>query len=212
MPPIDERQLVDDITRGDRAALGQVLNRYQHRLYNVVWRMVGHREDAAEITQETMLKIVEHVDDFRGQSSILTWMTRIAMNQSISHLRKRRTRQTVSLDADGPDNAVMPSSALRHRLPDEREPGPPESVERSEMTHLLKIAISRLDDDFRGVLVLRDIDQMDYRQICEVLDIPVGTVKSRLFRARLALRHEMLKLCPPPSSASRPVGESTSRG
>ena len=206
MPRNNERQLVDDISRGDRAALGQALNLHQHRLYNIVRRMVGHREDAAEITQETMLKIVEHIDDFRGHSSILTWMTRIAMNQSISYLRKRRSRHTVSLEADRPGNRGR-SSALRTQLPDEREPGPVESVQKREMTQLLKIAISRLDDDFRSVLVLRDIDQMDYRQIGEVLDIPAGTVKSRLFRARLALRHQMLQLHPPPSRTDGPMGE-----
>lgn len=129
------------------------------------------------------------------------------MNQSISHLRKRRLRRTVSLDQpgrsdNGPDDLA---TALKHRIEDTREPGPDQCVQDSEMLDRLKQAISHLDDDFKAVLVLRDIDQMDYAQIGKTLEVPVGTVKSRLFRARLALRQEMDRLC---SVAGRLGGES----
>ena len=96
----DEQRLVEAAIGGDGAALGELLSRYRHRLYNVVLRMVSHRDDAAELTQEAMLRILEHISDFRGGSNNYTWMVRIAMNLSISHLRKRRIRQSVSLDAE----------------------------------------------------------------------------------------------------------------
>ena len=200
----NEQQLVDAVQRGDRAALGRLLTLYQHRLFNIVLRMVRNRDDAAEVTQEAMLKVIEHIDDFQGKSRISTWMIRIAMNLAISHLRKKRP--TLSLDGDAPDNGGGAAGTwdghTRPRNPgariaDDREPGPLERVQQKEMIDYLHLAMDRIDVDFRGVLILRDIDQMDYQQMAEILGIPVGTVKSRLFRARLALRQEMFKLCEP---------------
>lgn len=186
----DERELIAAVRRGDLDALGRLLKRYEKRLYNVVLRMVSDREDAAELTQDAMLKIVQHIQDFRGQSALSTWMIRIAMNLSISHLRKRQLRQTTSLDQTAPHDDQ--GTALRQQLADQREPSPDSNVEKKEMLGHLAAALDSVDGDFRAVLVLRDIDQMEYQQIAEVLAIPVGTVKSRLFRARLALRRTML--------------------
>ena len=184
---------IEAAVRGDAAALGRLLEAHQHRLYHVCLRMVGHREDAAEVAQETMLKIVEHIRDFQGQSDIGTWMVRIAMNQSISHLRKRKLRGTASLDAT---DAQDQSSALRAQLVDRREPPPDSGVQYREEVATLHAALAAIDDDFRAILVLRDIDGLEYQQIAVALGLPAGTVKSRLFRARLALRQEMLRLSP----------------
>ena len=202
--PLSEPQLVHRAQKGDRDALGELLVNHQNRLYNVALRMVGDREDAAEVTQEAMLKIVQHIGGYDGRSQLSTWMIRITMNQAISHLRKRRLRKTISLDADGASSATASqgmtydghSTALRDRLPDEQEPDPHQCVEQDEMLVHLHQALNRLEDDFRSVLVLRDINEMDYRQIADVLSVPVGTVKSRLFRARLALRQEMAQAYP----------------
>ena len=191
MSRTDESTLIDTAMRGDRSAMGQLLDRYQHRLFNVVLRMVSNREDAADVTQDAMLKIVAHFDEFQGKARLTTWMIRIAMNQSISHLRKRRHRQTQSLDDDGDDGNRKGGA---RDTADDREPGPLERVQQNEMIAHLHRAMDNLDQDFRGVLVLRDIDQMNYQEIAEVLEVPVGTVKSRLFRARLALRQEMMRL------------------
>lgn len=188
----DEQRLVEAAIGGDGPALGELLSRYRHRLYNIVLRMVSHRDDAAELTQEAMLRILEHISDFRGGSNIYTWMVRIAMNLSISHLRKRQVRRTVSLDAE--TGHADQTGPLRDRLTDAREPGPAQNVQKKQMIEQLYAALDRLDGTFRGVLVLRDIEQMSYQQIAKVLDTAEGTVKSRLFRARLALRKEMKKL------------------
>ncbi|MEM9416068.1 MAG: sigma-70 family RNA polymerase sigma factor [Planctomycetota bacterium] len=195
-----DADLIELIQQGDRSALGTLLDRHQQRLFNVALRMVSNRDDAAEITQDAMLKICEHIDNFRSDAKITTWMTRIVMNLSISLLRKRKVRNHISLESSGPaTNGEDAAASLRHVLDDSREPGPAQSVETTEMLEQLKNAIGRLDDDFRAVLVLRDIDQMDYQQIAETLDLKTGTVKSRLFRARLALRQEMQKLDKTPS-------------
>ncbi len=200
MSQVTEARLVAAVRRGDPAALADLLSRYQHRLYNVCLRMVGNRDDAAEVAQDAMLKVVEHIGDYNGRSAISTWMIRIAMNLSISFLRKRKLRQTVSLNGSNGDGASHGSddllASLSSRIGDTRELRPDQSVEQEEMLERLREALDRLEEDFRAVLVLRDLNEMDYAQIAEVLAIPVGTVKSRLFRARLMLRQEMYKLCP----------------
>ncbi len=200
MPKIDEKKLVQAIQQGDKIALAQLLEHYQQRLYNIILRMVYNRDDALELAQDTMVKIVEHISDFNGQSKISTWMIRIAMNLSISHLRKRKLRNAMSLDQ--PFNGQNDQSAsLKQQIVDQMEPGPSQNVQNNEMLALLQQAIHQLEQDFKAVLVLRDIDQMDYTQIANVLNIPVGTVKSRLFRARLALRQQMLKNQQPPTDS-----------
>ena len=208
MPPRTEPQIVEAVMRGDKVALGQLLQLYQSPLYNVCLRMLGNADDAAEITQDAMLKVIEHVKDFHGQSDVSTWMIRIAMNLCISHLRKRKLRMATSLDGtsgggrdNGSDDQTTP---LRQEIADHREPPPDSGVQQRELIRHLHTALGTLDEDFRSVLVLRDIQEMDYQQIAAVLALPVGTVKSRLFRARLALRHEMLKLSPP-ARASTPA-------
>lgn len=192
-----DHELLSRIRKGDRGALGELLQAHQTRLYNVCLRMLCHRDDAAEVAQDAMLKIVQNIDRFRGDAQVTTWMTRIAMNQSISHLRRRKLRRTVSLDGHTPRAGSDPqdqASALRQQLADSREPSPASRVERNEQLGQLQMALGQLDDDFRAVLVLRDIEQMDYQQMAEVLDVPVGTIKSRLFRARLALRQQLVQM------------------
>ena len=196
MEHVDEQVLLDRARAGDGAALGELLQAYQRRVYNVCLRMVGNRDDAAELAQDTLLKVVQHIGDFRGQSGLGTWVTRIAMNGSISHLRKRKLRRTASLEAPSSANGrgeADEGATLRRRLADEREPGPARRVQESEGHDRLQRAILALDEEHRAVLVLRDIDELDYAQIAEALELPLGTVKSRLFRARLALREQVMK-------------------
>jgi len=186
--PERERQLVDQIQSGDRGALGELLGAYNKRVYHVCLRMVRHADDAADLTQEVLLRAVKHIDGFRQGSRFSTWLLRIAMNLCISHMRRGRVRQTVSLETEtsgGPENQATP---LRNLIASEREPGPSAGVEREEQIELLHAALETLDAPLRAVILLRDLQGMDYQQIAETLSVPVGTVKSRLFRARLALR------------------------
>lgn len=196
MTQADDSDLVALVQAGDSAALGPLLRLHERRLFNVSLRMVSHREDAAEVLQEAMLKIIQNVASFRGDARFSTWSTRIVMNQAISHLRKRKLRKTTSLEAssNGSEDDDGPGSMLRHRLADHAEPGPVSRVEHSEMIEQLRAALARIDEQFRAVIVLRDLEGHDYHQVAEALEIPLGTVKSRLFRARLALRQEMERL------------------
>lgn len=212
MTLVNEQQLVRSVLRGDQHALGKLLEQMQPRLFNVALRMVSNRDDAAEVTQDAMLKVIEHVQDFREQSSISTWMIRITMNLAISHLRKRKVRKAGSLDqpfmnnGHGGHGGDDQSSSLRNHIEDKREPEPSQSVQQKEMLVHLQTALGRLGEDFRSVIILRDIEEMDYQQMADVLAVPVGTIKSRLFRARLSLRHEMLRLCPPQRNTGSAAG------
>jgi len=184
----DERGLIAAARGGDQAALGWLLQAHERRIYNVCLRMVNQADDAAELTQDTLMKAVQKLDGFRGDSRFGTWLTRVAMNGCLSHLRKRKLRKTASLDAALPGTSAL---RLADNLPQSREPDAHSRVEQEDGLRQLYQALAQLDEDHRAVIVLRDIDQMDYAQIAATLEIPPGTVKSRLFRARLALRESM---------------------
>lgn len=187
-----ERQLVDQIQRGDLGALGELLGAYQKRVYHVCLRMVSNRDDAAELTQEALLRAVKHVDSFKKNSRFSTWLIRIAMNLSISHLRKHGRRKTISLDMTiGSDRGGDQASSLKDLMTNEREQNPQMSVEKDEQVERLLAALDGLEESLRMVIILRDLQGMDYQQIADVIEVPIGTVKSRLFRARLALRQAM---------------------
>lgn len=187
-----ERQLVERIQGGDRAALGPLLEAHQRRVYHVCLRMVGNPDDAAELTQEALLRAIDHIDGFEKSSRFGTWLMRIAMNLCISHHRKARLRVAASLDAarDGRGDGGPPP-ALKEVMASHREHSPELGVEYREQVARLHAAMDSLDPTLRGILLLRDLQGMDYQQVARALDIPVGTVKSRLFRARLALREAL---------------------
>ncbi len=203
LSPQRENQLLEQVRAGNRGALGELLGAYHKQVYHLCLRMVSNPSDAADLAQDVLLKVIEHIDDFRGGSKFRTWLFRIAMNLSISHLRKRKVRKAVSLESAG-DGGDDQAAALKSMIADEREPGPQLSVQTSEQVDRLLAAIEQLDEGLRGVILLRDLQEMEYSQIAEVLGLPIGTVKSRLFRARLALRQAMVDLERP--NAEKPTG------
>jgi RNA polymerase sigma-70 factor (ECF subfamily) len=207
-PTDPDAALLERVQRGDRAALGRLLQRHQPRVYHVCLGMVRHRDDAAELAQDVLVKLVQHIEDFRGEAKLSTWLTRVAMNACISHLRKAKLRTTVSLDLPpgswgGASGSDSDRSGLGSRLDaadhGRAEPTPDRRVEQEEDLGRLRAALGELDPDHRAVIVLRDLEQLDYAGIAEALELPVGTVKSRLFRAREALRDKLVE-----STASPP--------
>jgi RNA polymerase sigma-70 factor (ECF subfamily) len=169
---------------GDTAAFGRVVDLLQDRLFNAVLRMTGDRDDAMDITQETFARGFASATSFRGDSGTYTWLFRIAYNLVISERRKARLRLTRSLDDALPDDQA---SALRDRVASTRA-SPDAQLRSAEQRDLVLLALKQLDPADRALLVMRDVDGQDYAQIGRVLDVPQGTVKSRLFRARSALR------------------------
>jgi RNA polymerase sigma-70 factor (ECF subfamily) len=196
-----ELDLIKKAQLGDRGSYGKLVGLYQDRLFNAILRLVGDHDEARELAQETFTRGLDKLDGFRGDASPYTWLFRIATNLSISRLRKVQRHRTFSLDAGinasgrggagggGTDHEDQ-ASALTHRLASS-SPTPDADLERRERNQKVLEALGRLDAEYRAVLVMRDIEGFDYQQMAEVLGLPLGTLKSRLFRARLALRDEL---------------------
>lgn len=182
---------------GDRGAFGQIVLLFQDRIYNGILRLVGNPDEARELTQETFTRALVKIDSFRGHAGPYTWLFRIAVNLAISQLRKVQRRRTFSLDQPtGRDNGQATkrddqAAGLAERIAEQKTPTPAQSVEDRERNEQVLAALGRLDAEYRAVLVMRDIEGFDYEQMAQVLDLPLGTLKSRLFRARLALRDEL---------------------
>ena len=176
---------------GDRSAYGQIVVLYQDRLFNALLRMVGEPEEARELTQETFTRGLDKIATFRGEASPYTWLFRIGMNLAISNLRRSQRMRVFSLDgaARGGDGEFR--EPLADRLAASSGETPAQAVERHERHQIVLDALGRLDGEYRAVLVMRDVEGFDYQQMAEVLGLPLGTVKSRLFRARVALRDEL---------------------
>ncbi len=173
----DDAQLIDRTLRGQTEAFGQLVLKYQDRLFNTVFHVVGHAEDARDIVQEAMVQAFLKLDTFQRHSAFYTWLYRIAFNVAITQRRKRRP--TVSIDQ---------ARETSHMEPVDCREGPAEAVDRKEQRAQVRRAIGQLAEEHRAVLVLREIDGCCYETIAEILDLPIGTVRSRLHRARLELR------------------------
>ncbi len=176
----DDAQLIDQALGGQSEAFGQLVLKYQDRLFNTVFHVVGHAEDARDIVQEALVQAFLKLESFRRESAFYTWLYRIAFNVAMS--QRRRRRPAVSMDR-------LRETAHMEPLDDEDDPA--ESLERKERCGQVRRAIGRLPEEYRAVLVLREIDGCCYETIAEVLDLPVGTVRSRLHRARLQLREQL---------------------
>jgi RNA polymerase sigma-70 factor (ECF subfamily) len=198
-----ELALVRAIQRGQTQAWSALLTRYQDRLFGVCYRMVGDRDMAADLTQDSMVKIIEGLSTYDGRSKLSTWMIRVTMNVCLSKMRSEKLRRHASLDAPERPGSGREARSAGDRLEDfrERELAGGSGVERDELRRVVAGALLRIAPEQRAILVLRDARDLDYDQIAEVLDIPVGTVKSRLFRARAALREAI------ESMAGRAAGE-----
>ncbi len=184
-----ERALLAAMRAGDRTARDELVLGCEERVYATCVRMVGDPELARDLAHDTLVKAIVGLADFDGRSRVSTWVTRIAMNVCLTELRRRRVRRAASLEALA-EQWVGEPGAGRWGL-EGREPGASERVEGEEELARLGLAMLSLAPDQRAILMLRDLHDLDYRQIAETLGVAVGTVKSRLFRARVALREAM---------------------
>jgi RNA polymerase sigma-70 factor (ECF subfamily) len=182
---LPDEQLLKLYRSGDSSALGVLLERYQSRLYNSILRICKNHDDAMELSADAFVKAIENVERFEQASGFYTWLFRIGVNGALNFVRRKSRFKFFSFDGftDAEQSGVYePGSAA---------PGPAEDIERKERETLLTEALGRLEPNHRTVIVLRDIEQMSYEEIAAVLSISLGTVKSRLFRAREALRNEL---------------------
>ena len=185
---IDDAALVKRYRCGDSAALETLIIKYQNRIYNTVLKICANPDDAAELTQDTFVKVIEKIEQFQDRSGFYTWVFRIAVNLTLNYCKRGVKIRFTSLDAeiDRADSRVK--GALRQFLTDDNVTDPARIAGINELGELAVKALMGLDDTHRAVVVLRDIEGMSYADISRVLEVNLGTVKSRLSRARNNLR------------------------
>jgi len=173
----DDASLIAATLAGDSAAFGRLVQLYQDRLYNSLLRVLGSADDTADIVQDAFVQAYTKLESFRGGSQFYTWLYRIAFNLAMSHMRRQRKKS--SLDE---------MKTLLGEEPTDGQPAADANIIEQERAELVHSALAELGADHRQILVLREIEGFSYEEIAEILDLPVGTVRSRLFRARLEMR------------------------
>ncbi len=173
-----DKELVRRVQKGDRYAFDLLFSRYQHKILNLVSRYLKNPQDVEDVTQEAFIKAFRALPRFRGESAFYTWLYRIAINTAKNHL-VARGRRPPGVDVDMEDAEFMDGAdALRE------SESPEAALERDELSAAIDLAISQLPDDLRSAVTLREFDGLSYEQIAHIMDCPVGTVRSRIFRAR----------------------------
>ncbi len=184
----NERELVARARRGDQEAFGALVEANQGRIYNLTLRMTGSPEDALDLSQEAFLNAWRGLDKFQGDSSFSTWLYRLASNACIDFLRREKRRKDISMTVSLDDE----EEERQAELPDHRH-SPEQEVERRELREDIRRGLMSLSEEHRQVLVMRELSGMSYAEIGAVLKLEEGTVKSRIARARVALRKILVK-------------------
>ncbi len=176
-----DQELVRRVKRGDRVAFDLLFSRYQHKILNLIGRYVRNPEEVEDVAQEAFIKAFRALPRFRGDSAFYTWLYRIAINTAKNHL-VARSRRPPGQDVDIDDAQFMDGA-------DQLRQGesPEAALARDELSNVIDGAISQLPEDLRSAVTLREFDGLSYEQIAEIMDCPVGTVRSRIFRAREAI-------------------------
>jgi len=184
----DEMALVQAAKAGDVSAFEQLVRRYDRNIFRIAQHITQNREDAEDVVQDAFLKAFENLEQFQGNSKFYTWLVRIAVNESLMKLRRRRTDRTVSLDEDiETEEDSMPREVA------DWSPNPEQLYNQGELNEILGKTINGLPASFRTVFVLRDVEGLSTEETAEALDLSIPAVKSRLLRARLQLRERLNK-------------------
>jgi len=187
----DEKTVVERAQNGDMGAFDILIQRYQDQVYSVAYRLVGNEDDAADVAQEVFLAFFRHIQSYRGDSKLSTWLYRITVNMA-KNLWSRQKRQgydvTESLDEPQDDDPDSPAPVEMLADP---APNPRHRAAGTEIVEVIERKLQEIEPEFREVIVLRFIEGLSYEEIAEVTKEPLGTVKSRIFRARKALKDRM---------------------
>lgn len=187
-PAFDEAALVARTRSGDTDAFGELVMRYENKIYRLAKNITQNDQDAEDVLQDAFLKAFEHLDTFQGNSKFYTWLVRIAVNEALMRLRKRKGDRSVPLDEpiDTGEEMVNREIAVWADNPEQQ-------YSRDEYQDILNQAVESLKPDFRIVFTLRDIEELSTEETAEALGISIPAVKSRLLRARLALREKLTR-------------------
>jgi RNA polymerase sigma-70 factor, ECF subfamily len=183
----EDQRLISDCLQGHAEAFGELVLRYQDRLYNTVYRLVGNAEDAKDVAQEALIHAFQSLGSFKGDSLFFTWLYRIAVNTAISWKRKQRNMLRLHSDREGEEGRREP-------VDDSLGISPSHALEQAEEERRVQTALARLSPEHRAVLILKDLEGQKYEVMAAVLEVPVGTIRSRLHRARLELRGVLEKM------------------
>ncbi len=186
-----ERRLIRKLRERDEKAFREVVDNYRDRIYNLTYRMLGSQEEAEDLSQEIFITLFKSIDSFRGDAKLSTWLYRIAVNHCknrIKYLARRQDRAQSSYDDE-----VMGSRSPAATTTPAHIPPPDKQLEAVELERLMQACIAELDEEHRMVLVLRDVEELPYDEIATITNLPSGTVKSRIHRARVALRKKLLR-------------------
>ncbi len=179
----EDIEMLTAVRAGDGTAYRGLVEKYQQRVYSMVYGMLRNREDARDVTQDAFVKAYKHLDSFRLESSFYTWLYRIAMNLAIDLTRKRKRRKTTTFDeAIGSRDSTGDISDIH------RSDSPSKELERKRLYAKIMDAIGKLPEDQQQVILLRELEGLSYKEISDVMEIPEGTVMSRLFYARKKLQ------------------------
>ncbi len=188
----EDRDLVRRARAGDFEAFEGLVSRYERRIFALAFRIVGRRHDAEEVVQQTFLSVVEHIEDFREESTFHTWLTRIATNHALALLRRNKVRATVPLREDRSNESY---GDLPHpEYIAQWQETPEDIAARRETQAILNEALGELDEKYRVVFVLRDMEGLSTNETAEALGITPSNVKVRLLRARLMLRERLTRV------------------
>lgn len=183
----NEQLLIERSKNGDVSAFEMLIEAYQKKVFNLAYRIIGNYDDANDIAQEAFIRIFRSISGFRGQSSFSTWIYRITTNVCLDEIRKRKNKSVQYLDDD-----IQTDDGKMQRQIISDDPLPEEIAERKELRAAINDSLGELKEEYRIIITLRDIQGMSYEEIAKVLDCPTGTVKSRINRARQALKNVLL--------------------
>jgi RNA polymerase sigma-70 factor (ECF subfamily) len=175
----DDQRLITECLEGRTAAYGELVSRYQDRLYNTLLRFLGNAEDARDVLQDAFLNAYLALENFKGDSQLYTWLYRIAMNTAMTHKRKERVALSRKVHRGDAEEEPPDQSAFNR---------PESNMVRAEEGQRVQHALAKLSPEHRLVLILKDMDGQKYEEMAESLGVPIGTIRSRLHRARLELR------------------------
>lgn len=176
---------IKQVLKGDQSAYADIVNHYQHKLYQICYRMLGSKEEAEDITQEAFVRAYVNLHTFDQKRKFSTWLYRIGTNLCIDRIRKKKPDYYLDAEVAGTDGLDMYSQiASDEQLPEE-------VLEQMELQERIQYEISRLPDKYRAVIVLKYIEELSLQEISEILDMPLGTVKTRIHRGREALRKQL---------------------
>jgi len=192
MTPLKERILVRRLRDHDERAFAEFVKVFQNQVFNLVFRMLGNREEAEDVAQEVFITVFKNIGSFRGDCRLSTWIYRIATNHCrnrIKYLSRRRAQEHREYQDDL--GKLQPKDGMASQPTAGQVARPDQMAEGRQMEKLIQAAIAALDEEHREVIVLRDVKNLSYQEICEITGLPEGTVKSRLHRARFALKEKL---------------------